>query len=178
MTASRRCVKKEMLADYDLNPTGWSKAEMAKMSPTARALIELGQTLKIAKKGGRMAKATPEKGMNHIAKLINAAGGSDKVISRADIKKLGDQLYKEGRGTEALAVRFFYAFTDHRDYKAGARVTAADMNKAVEYSGTALLSSKDANNNGYSKAEYAKFSTTAKAFALVGKMIEAEIIKA
>ena len=46
----------------------------------------------------------------------------------------------------------------------------------VEYSGTKLLRAKDLNNNGYSASELAKFSTTAKAFVLVGKMIEAGII--
>ncbi len=177
LTISRKFVEKKMLQGYDLNNNGWSKAEIGKMSPTARGMIELGKTLEI-KARGRISYATPERGMAHVAALINSAGGDDKVISRDDIKKLGKQLYKQGRGTEELALNFFFRFVDHRDYKVGARVTAKDVGKAVEYSGTHLLRNKDTNKNGYSKAEYAKFSTTAKAFTMVGKMIEAGIIKA
>lgn len=174
---SRKFVQTKMLQGYDKNHNGWSKAEVAKMSPTGRALIELGQTLKIEKKSGRVSYATPEKGMDHVAALINAAGGKDKIVSRKDIDKLAAKLYKEGRGTEGLAVRYFYNFIDHRDYKVGARVTAKDIAKAVDYSGTKLLRNKDTNSNGYSKAEVAKFSTTAKAFLLVGKMIDAGIVQ-
>lgn len=173
---SRKFVEKKMLQGYDLNRNGWSKAEIGKMSPTARGMIELGKTLEI-KARGRISYATPEKGMSHIAALINSAHGGDKVISRDDIDNLGKQLYKEGRGTEALAVNFFFRFIDHRDFELGARVTANDVAKAVEYSGTHLLRNKDSNKNGYSKAEYTDFSTTAKAFTMVGKMIEAGIIK-
>ena len=177
LTASRRYFKKEMLTDYDLNKNGFSNAEMQNLSPTMRAMVAAGQMLKVQKAGGRISHATPEKGMNHIAALITQAAGPDGIISRDDIKALTRQLYKEGRGTEELAVRYFYNFTDHRDYRAGARVTPNDIRKAVDYSGTKLLKAKDGNRNGYSKAEYAEFSTTAKAFTLVGKMIEAGIVK-
>lgn len=177
LRASRTYVEQKMLQGYDVNRNGWSKAEIAHMSPTARALIELGRSLQIQAKPGRLAYATPEQGMKHIAALINQADGGDLITSRADRSALVDALYKEGRGTEALAVAYFFDFIDHRDCKPGARVTVKDINEAVEYSGTKLLRNKDGNHNGYSKAEYAAFSTTAKAFTLVGKMIDAGIIK-
>jgi hypothetical protein len=176
LKASRSFVQEKMLEGYDANKNGWSEAEMAKMSPTGKGLIQLGQALKMSKTGGRLSYATPEKGMAHVAKLINAAGGKDGVTSRDDMKKLGDTLYKAGRWAEGQAVRYFYNFTDHRDFEPGARVTTKDVARAVEYSGTHLLRSKDGNKDGYSAAEQATFSTTAKAFVMVGKMIEAGII--
>ena len=178
LNLARPFVEHKMLENRDANHNGFSAAEIAKMSPTGRALIELGKTLEMDSHMGRISHDTPEKGMDHIAELLNKSGGMDKLISREDRDALLGQLYKEGRGTEALACNYFFNFVDHRDYKPGARVTAKDIAKAVDYSSEHLLRNKDTNNNGYSSKEVAKFSTTAKAFLHVGQMIEAGIIKA
>lgn len=175
---ARPFVENKMLENRDVNRNGFSAAEIAKMSPTGRALIELGKTLEIESKSGRVAYSTPEKGMDHIAKLLNQAGGMDKLVSHDDRDGLLGKLYQEGRGTEALACQYFFNFVDHRDAAPGARVTGKDIAKAVDYSSEHLLRNKDANHNGYSAAEIGKFSTTAKAFLHVGQMIEAGIIKA
>jgi hypothetical protein len=175
--ASRGFVENKMLENRDANSNGFSQAEIAKMSPTGRALVELGRTLEIEAKRGRVAHNVPQQGMEHVASLLNQAAGKDGITSRKDRDNLISDLYKQGRGTEALAVGYFFGFIDARDYKPGNRVTADDINKAVEYSGTKLLTDKDANKNGYSKDEIAKFSTTAKAFLQVGQMIDAGIIK-
>jgi hypothetical protein len=148
LTKSREFVESKMLENRDVNQNGYSQAEIAKMSPTGRALVELGQVLEMSSAMGRIGYDVP------------------------------DQLYKEGRGTESLALGYFFSFIDHRDFKDGARVTDADIDKAVEYAKEKLLRNKDKNNNGYSKDEVEKFSTTAKAFLLVGQMIDAGIIKA
>ena len=177
MKLTRSFVQKKMLENRDINHNGYSRAEIDKMSPTGKALVELGQYLAIEAKPGRTAHSVPQKGMEHVANLISSAKGNDPFISRDDVKKLVSDLYKQGRGTEAVAVGTFYSFMDHRDYKKGARVTLKDVAKAVEYSGTKLLTGKDINRNGYSAAEVKNFSKSAKAFLMIGKMINAGIIK-
>ena len=173
---SRRFVEARMLENRDVNRNGYSRAEIEKMSPTARALIELGQVLEVEKQGGRIGHDVPDKGAEHIAGLLRAAAGPDGIISRADLERLGAELYQQGRGTEGLAADFFGRFIDHRDAAPGARITASDVDRALEVAKESLLRSKDQNHNGYSQDEIAKFSTTAKAFLLVGQMIEAGII--
>jgi len=177
LDVSRKFVETKMLENRDENHNGFSAAEIGKMSPTARALIELGQTLQMDGAKGRIGHSVPEQGADHIAALIMQSAGKDGIISRADADKLFDGLYKEGRGTEKLAAEYFFSFIDHRDHKDGARVTGADVEKALAYAKEKLLENKDTNNNGYSAAEIEKFSTTAKAFLMVGQMIDAGIIK-
>jgi hypothetical protein len=173
---ARNFVQEKMLENRDVNHNGYSKSEIATMSKTGQALVELGRILEMEGPKGRIGHDVPEKGMDHVAGLINGASGGDGIISREDREGLVADLYGQGRGTEALAVSYFFSFMDHRDYKPGARITAEDIDKAVDYAGESLLKNKDKNNNGYSKAEVDKFSTTAKAFLLIGQMIEAGII--
>lgn len=170
-------VQEKLLENRDVNNNGYSRAEIEKMSPTGRALVELGQILEIEGVKGRVSHAIPEKGLEHIANLLKAAAGNDAITSRSDIDALGDQLYKEGRGTEGLAARYFGSFIDYRDHKPGARISSADIDKAVAYAKDHLLKNKDANKNGYSAAEVEKFSTSAKAMLLIGQMLDAGIIK-
>jgi hypothetical protein len=177
LNKTRDFVETKMLENRDGNRNGFSQAEIAKMSPTGKALVELGRVLEMKETMGRVGYDVPEKGMDHIAGLLRAAAGADGITSRDDEKALLDGLYKQGKGTEALAAEFFFGFIDHRDYKDGARVTDADIDKAVDYAKEKLLRNKDKNNNGYSKAEIENFSTTAKAFLLVGQMMDAGIIK-
>lgn len=177
LNLTRGYVQEKLLENRDLNRNGYSRAEIEKMSPTGRALVELGQILEIEAVKGRTAHAVPEKGLEHVAGLLKAAAGKDGVTSRADIDALGDALYHAGRGTEGLAVRYFAGFIDHRDAAPGARITTADIDKAVSYAKEHLLQNKDKNRNGYSAAEVEKFSTSAKAMLLIGQMIDAGIIK-
>jgi hypothetical protein len=176
LDVSRSFVENKMLENRDTNRNGYSQAEIAKMSPTARALVELGQTLAMEKAAGRVAHATPEAGLEHVAALLKVAAGKDGITSRDDLDALADDLYKQGRGTESLAAQKFFGFIDARDFKDGARVTGKDIDKAVAYAKESLLKNKDVNNNGYSQAEVAKFSTSAKAFLMVGQMIEAGLL--
>lgn len=175
--AARGFVETKMLENRDTNRNGFSQAEIDKMSPTGKALIELGRALEMEGPKGRIGHAVPEAGLNHTAALIRGAAGSDGIVSRADIDALEAQLYKDGRGTEAFAVSYFFRMTDHRDAGAGNRVTGADIDKAVDFAKEKMLKNKDVNNNGYSQAEVAKFSASAKAFLMLGQMIDAGIIK-
>jgi hypothetical protein len=177
LNKSRDFVETKMLENRDVNGNGFSQAEIAKMSPTGRALVELGQVLEMDKAKGRVAHSVPEQGMSHISDMLKGAAGKDGIASRADVDALKDELYKQGRGTESLALGYFFGFIDHRDFKDGARVTGADIDKASDYAREKLLQNKDLNNNGFSASEIEKFSTTAKAFLLVGQMIDAGIIK-
>jgi hypothetical protein len=173
----RSYVQQKLLENRDINRNGYARAEIAKMSPTGRALVELGQVLAMEKPRARIAYATPEKGLNHITALLKAAAKGDPITSRADVNALVRDLNKQGRGTEALAAATFFRFIDFRDRAPGARVTATDINKAQKYAAETLLRAKDHNRNGYSAAEVASFSKSAKAFLLLGQMIEAKILK-
>lgn len=177
LNVSRAFVQEKLLENRDVNRNGYSQAEIAKMSPTGRALVELGQILEIEKVGGRVAHRVPEQGLEHVANLLKGAAGDDGITSRDDVDALSRKMYKEGRGTEGLACRYFASFIDHRDSQPGARITAADIDRATEYAKEKLFKNKDTNNNGYSAAEVSNFSTTAKAMLLIGEMLDAGIIK-
>ena len=153
-----------------------SDAEIAQMSPTLRALLEIGQVISIPPQAGRVAHAIPRQGLEHVASLLRLLARPDGAILRADRDLMVYELYERGRGTEALAVRYFFNFIDHRSGQVVERITLSEIDDAVRYSDTHLLRNKDTDNNGYSADEIAKFSTTARAFLLVGQMIEAGLI--
>lgn len=173
----RSFVKEKLIANRDINNNGLAKNEIEKMSPTGRALVELGQVLAIEKSRARVKLSTPEAGLEHVTALLKTLARKDNIASRSDANALTAELRKQGRGTEALAVSTFFSFIDFRDNGAGKRITAADINKAEGYAKASLLQNKDLNNNGYSAAEVATFSKSAKAFLLLGQMIEAKVLK-
>ncbi len=173
----RDFVKDKMLENRDINKNGYARAEIEKMSPTGRALVELGQVLALEKPKARIGYAIPEAGLKHVTAMLKAAAKGDPITSRADATALVKKLNTEGRGTEALAAATFFKFIDFRDAKPGSRVTATDINKAEKYAAETLLKAKDHNKNGYSAAEVEKFSKSAKAFLLLGQMIQGGILK-
>ena len=172
-------VENELLESADTIRNGYSQAEVKTMPATGRALVEIGLKLQSDEQagGGRVAHRIPELGLNHTADLLKQAAGDDKITSRQDREELIGQLYREGRGTEALAASYFFNFIDARDHQRGARVTGKDIDRAVEVASERLLKNKDRNHNGYSQKEIARFSTSGKAFLEVGKLIDAGIIK-
>jgi hypothetical protein len=175
---ARSFVERELLESADTNRNGYSRAEIQTMPSTGRALVEIGLGLRADADdgGGRVAHRIPQAGLEHTAQMLKDAAGADKITSRADREELIGTLYREGRGTEALAASYFFNFIDARDHKPGARVTTKDIDRAVEVAGERLLRNKDLNKNGYSESEIARFSTSAKAFLEVGKLIDAGII--
>ena len=176
---TRRFVEEQLLESADKNRNGYSAAEIATMTTTGKALIQLGRAMEAqdAKAPSRIAHDVPAQGLSHTAELLRGAAGKDGIISRQDKDDLVGSLYREGRGTEALAVAYFYGLTDARDSGAGNRVTEADIAKAESFAADRMLRNKDVNDNGYSQAEVEDFSTTAKAFLNVGRLIEAGIIR-
>ena len=172
---SRSFVEERMLKNRDANSNGFSQAEVAKMSPTARALIELGQSLSVEGAKGRIGHAVPEAGLNHVANLLKEAMGKDGRMSADDFSNLSNKLYSEGRGTEGLAAMTFGSFIQHRDGKENV-VTTKDIDAAVGYAQKELLKDYDVNNNGYSKSEVANMSKSGKAFTLLGQLIEGGVI--
>ncbi len=148
----------------------------APLSPSLRALAEVGAILDIAARPGRVAYRVPEQGMEHIAALLDAQADAFQVINRPRRDLLVYDLYEQGRGTEALAVRYFFNFTDHRTPDREGGFNRKELAGSVEYAREKLLRQKDANRNGYSADEIAKFSTTALTFLHVGQMIEAGVI--
>lgn len=117
----------------------------------------------------RIAKADVNKALSLAAKSIIDAGGADGRTSRADIKAALTALPKE----QKALVDIFFKFIDNRDFKAGAQVTAKDVNRAVEYAKTHMVAKYDLNNNGLSKTEIAKMSLTGKRAVDLAKALKA-----
>jgi hypothetical protein len=151
-------------------------AEISQLPPTLRALLEIGEFQAMATQPGRVAHRIPRQGMDHAAAMLRALARPDDAITRADRDLAVYELYEQGRGTEALALRFFFNFIDHRHGSVLEQITLKEIDDAVEYSDLRLLRKKDTDNNGYSRDEIEKFSTTARAFLRVGQMIEAGLI--
>ncbi len=85
------------------------------------------------------------------------AASSDPFISRADAKKAAAA---EPTELDAAMSRVFFGFVDNRDHKAGAKVTGADLDRAVEYAAAHMIDRLDTNNNGLSKAELGESKAT------------------
>lgn len=104
----------------------------------------------------RIAKTDVNRALDHVAKALIKAGGDDGRISRADVKTALPTLTRKER---ALA-DIFFKFVDHRDFKAGASVTSADIKKAVSYAKEHMVAKYDLNKNGLSKTEISEMSLT------------------
>ena len=111
----------------------------------------------------RIAKSDVYAALDRVASLMKQFDGGDGRISRADEAQSLSRFTATPVGqTEKQLADIFFKFVDHRDAKAYAKVTGADIDKAVAYAKEHLLASYDANNNGLSKAEIAKMSKTAQ----------------
>ena len=106
----------------------------------------------------RISKQSVYNALRRAGEHIIDAAGDDPFVSRADMR----QKLKTLKGTEASLVDMFYRFIDARDAKPGARVTAKDVEAAIDYAEEKLIAQYDLNNNGLSKAEIAQMSTTGK----------------
>ena len=104
----------------------------------------------------RIAKADVHAALDRVGKHIKDAAGNGGVTSRAEI----EAKVKTLSGTEAQLTDRFFRFIDHRDHKPGARITGADVDRAVAYAKRQLISDYDVNQNGLSKSEVAKMSVT------------------
>lgn len=104
----------------------------------------------------RISKASVYNALRRAGNHIIAAAGDDPFVSRADMRRKLTTL----KGTEASLVDIFYRFIDARDARPGARVTAKDVKAAIEYAEEKLIARFDLNNNGLSKAEIERMSTT------------------
>ena len=106
----------------------------------------------------RISKQSVYNALRRAGDHIITAAGDDPFVSRADMR----QKLKTLSGTEASLVDMFYRFIDARDAKPRARVTAKDVEAAIEYAEEKLIAQYDLNNNGLSKAEIERMSTTGK----------------
>ena len=117
----------------------------------------------------RIAKADVNRALDHVAKQLKIAGGEDGRVSRADVKKALPTLTK----AERKLADIFFKFVDHRDFKAGAQVTATDLNKAVAYARQSLIAKYDLNTHGLSKAEISDMSLTGQRAVDLAKALKA-----
>jgi hypothetical protein len=116
----------------------------------------------------RIAKVDVNRALEQAAKTIIQAGGNDGRISRAEVKARLPEL----KGPEKKLVDMFFRFIDHKDFKLGATVTPADVNKAVAYAKEHMIAKYDLNNDGLSKAEIAKMSLTGKLAVELAKVLK------
>jgi len=116
----------------------------------------------------RIAKSDVNLALEHVAKLIVTAGGSDGRTSRADMKAAVGKL----QGTEKTLVDVFFKFVDHRDFKSGAQVTASDVKRAVAYAKEHMVAKYDLNNNGLSQSEVAKMSLSGRLAVSLAKTLK------
>ena len=117
----------------------------------------------------RIAKADVNRALDHVAKQLKASAGDDARISRADVKKALPTL----TSAERKLADIFFKFVDNRDFKAGATVTAKDINKAVAYAKDHLIAKYDLNTNGLSKAEISDMSLTGQRAVALAKALKA-----
>jgi hypothetical protein len=118
----------------------------------------------------RISKQAVNSALKQAAAHIVEAAKDDGRVSRADLKSKLQEL----KGTEKNLTDVFFKFIDHRDFKSGAQVTAADVKRAVAYAKEHMIDNYDLNNNGLSKDEIAKMSVTGKlAVALARELKEA-----
>lgn len=117
----------------------------------------------------RLAKAEVHRALDLAGFNLKYGGGLDGIISRADAKATTKDLEGAEKGLTAM----LFAFTDARDHKAGARVTGADIDKALAYAKDRMVDAYDTNHNGLSKAEIAKMSKTGQLAAQLASQLAA-----
>ena len=117
----------------------------------------------------RIAKADVNRALELVAKQLIKSGGADGRVSRADVKAAIKELPKAERGLADI----FFKFVDNRDFRAGATVTAKDINKAVSYAKEHMIAKYDLNTNGLSKSEISEMSITGKRAVDLAKALKA-----
>ncbi len=117
----------------------------------------------------RIAKADVNRALSLAAQSIVDAGGRDGRTSRAEMKARLAELPKDQRALTDV----FFRFIDHRDFKAGAQVTKADVDRAVTYAKKTMVAKYDLNGNGLSKDEINKMSLTGKLAVNLAKALKA-----
>lgn len=106
----------------------------------------------------RIAKADVFAALERAANHIRSAAGNDGITSRSDMRRKLRELH----GIERLLTDVFYRFIDHRDAKAGARITESDISDALSYARRQMIDQYDLNRNGLSASEIARMSSTGR----------------
>lgn len=114
----------------------------------------------------RIAKSDVNQVLVETGDRIKEMAGPDGRISRADLKTGVAQIEDK---TERALTETFAKFCDHRDHRAGAQLTAADVDRTVNYAKEKLVDRLDTNDNGLSKSELKKGSLIATLAAQVAK---------
>lgn len=104
---------------------------------------------------GRVGKPLVHNALDKAAENLKNARGGDSTVSRADARAAVAALSSTA---EKAVTDQFYRFIDRRDASAGARVTEADIDKALAYAKQHLIDAYDLNGNGLSKEEIGKMS--------------------
>jgi len=113
----------------------------------------------------RLSKKYAHLALEKAAAHLLSARGNDSVVSRKDFRAKLLEL----TGYEQRLTNMFFLFTDARDYKKGARVTATDIEDTLAYAKEKLIDAYDKNNNGISRAEFNEMSITGKLAVRLGQ---------
>jgi hypothetical protein len=134
-----------------------------------RILDAVGQAVKDADQGhdGIVSRNDMKTSMKEMDKEIDEV--SDMFAERWD-GGLTDMI-KDQHDIRKVLINTFYRFVDHRDHKPGARITDADIDKAVAYAKEKLVDAYDVNNNGLSAAEIAEMGTIGQMAAAFLKIV-------
>lgn len=122
----------------------------------------------------RIAKTDVNRALEMAANRIKDAGGPDGRVSRAEMASA----LKGLTGTEKKLTDIFFRFIDRRDFKAGAQVTAKDIDRAVKYAKTSMIAKYDFNQNGLSATETKKMSLTGQLAVTLARELKAVAAKA
>ena len=117
----------------------------------------------------RIAKTDVNRALEMAANRIQDAAGGDGRTSRAEMKAALANL----SGTEKTLTDVFFRFIDNRDFRAGAQVTTADVQRAVTYAKKNLIAKYDLNDNGLSAAEVKKMSLTGQLAVSLARELKA-----
>jgi len=130
----------------------------------------------------RIAKADMHNIIDAAARAIRQADrGGDGIVSRDDMQqhmeaiRYFDKMHADAFGaswngglaemkagiddTRAALIETFFSTVDQMDYQPGARVTDADIDRAVAYAKDNLIDAYDTNNNGLSQSEVAQMES-------------------
>jgi hypothetical protein len=172
LEATGAYVADRLLARVDRGGDGYSADEIARMSATARGLVDLGRLLEVEARSGRTGHIVPELAIAHTAKLAVDASGPDGVLGGDERAKLLASLRDQGRGAEAGALENLFRHIDTNRPRLPGKVTAGDLRTAMA-NVRSQLSRLDLNRNGYSREELAPASPLVKSLFEVGRLIDA-----
>lgn len=116
----------------------------------------------------RIAKADVIAALERAANHIRAAASADGITTRNDMRRK----LRELRGIDRLLTDAFYRFIDHRDGKAGARITEEDIADALSFTRGNMISRYDLERNGLSPEEVERMAGIGRMVVQLARLLK------